>query len=207
MMDKKRKADLKEEPFDNMEGLGYCKSAYEESQSMGINEDIELNNEFSDILKVEITTYDEPFQHDFFQREYKCESDLGESAERNTREFIEKKKKEVQKFECPQCTYATYRKHHLKDHLFVHSKVKPYKCSRCDYSCNRKFNLTKHLLTHSTKKLFKCVVCDYSTNNKQSLSRHSLTHSGTKLFKCSLCSFASNQKYPFNQHMLTHANS
>lgn len=31
-MDKKRKADLKEEPFDNMEGLGYCKSAYEESQ-------------------------------------------------------------------------------------------------------------------------------------------------------------------------------
>ncbi|RXG67216.1 RE1-silencing transcription factor, partial [Armadillidium vulgare] len=151
-------------------------------QTMDIKPEVEIKTELSDMLTVEMTTYDEPFDHEFSPEENECDKESPEAPIRSSRELrekrkYEKKKKEPKKFECPQCTYATFRKHHFTDHLFTHSNEKPYKCLHCDYACNRKFNLTKHLLTHSTTKLFKCSECDYSTNNKQTLTRHKLTHS------------------------------
>ncbi|KAB7494867.1 putative histone-lysine N-methyltransferase PRDM6 [Armadillidium nasatum] len=175
------------------------------SKTMDIKPEVEIKSELSDMLTVEMTTYDEPFDHEFSPEENECDKESSEAPIRSSRELREKKKKEPTKFACSQCTYATFKKHCFTDHLFTHSNEKPYKCLHCEYACNRKFNLTKHLLTHSSTKLFKCDECDYSTNNKQTLTRHKLTHSDIKLFKCSECEYACNRKYHLSQHMLTHS--
>ncbi|RXG51715.1 hypothetical protein Avbf_17669 [Armadillidium vulgare] len=97
------------------------------SETMDIKPEVEIKTELSDMLTVEMTTYDEPFDHEFSPEENECDIESPEALIRSSRELVKKKKKEAKKFECPQCTYATFRKQSLIDHLFTHSNEKPYK--------------------------------------------------------------------------------
>ncbi|XP_026688632.1 zinc finger protein 317-like [Diaphorina citri] len=49
------------------------------------------------------------------------------------------------KYVCYQCTYKTYSRSHIVDHIRIHTGDKPYKCQQCGYLSSTGSNLKKHI--------------------------------------------------------------
>nr|CAI5866643.1 unnamed protein product [Callosobruchus analis] len=105
-------------------------------------------------------------------------------------------------FSCYICNYTAFSKHHLVDHMNVHSNknfvsnhtkknnpnasnrtVKVRSCSHCDASFRDRRALDEHVIrkhpnfmSSVTRKLHECTKCTYKTVKKRSFDKHLLRH-------------------------------
>uniref|UniRef100_A0A8D8T434 Protein hunchback n=1 Tax=Cacopsylla melanoneura TaxID=428564 RepID=A0A8D8T434_9HEMI len=49
-------------------------------------------------------------------------------------------------YACILCSYHTYNRGHMRDHVMKEIGDKPYKCKLCNYSCTQRSNLRSHML-------------------------------------------------------------
>ncbi|KAK7085675.1 hypothetical protein SK128_020118 [Halocaridina rubra] len=55
-------------------------------------------------------------------------------------------------FHCPDCSYSSPRRDHLRSHMVTHRGEKPHQCPYCLYRSRFKTGLTSHIRTHMAKK-------------------------------------------------------
>ena len=66
--------------------------------------------------------------------------------------FIMEDGREIEYFECEECSFETRHKKHLRRHAStVHGTKKDFQCTECDYKCNRMENLARHIKTNTKK--------------------------------------------------------
>ncbi|XP_066970916.1 longitudinals lacking protein, isoforms H/M/V-like isoform X9 [Macrobrachium rosenbergii] len=79
-------------------------------------------------------------------------------------------------YQCPYCSYSSYVRTNLKNHIHTHTGERPYSCPYCSMSFTTKSRLQSHVRIHTGEKPFHCTECPYRAPRKDSLQRHMLTH-------------------------------
>ena len=81
--------------------------------------------------------------------------------------------KSVQRpFSCKVCEKSFLNKHHLKDHMMIHTGEKPFSCETCQKSFSRKHTLNEHMRLHTGEKPFSCDGCKKSFAKRGNLKLH-----------------------------------
>ncbi|XP_063599249.1 zinc finger protein 808-like [Penaeus indicus] len=112
-------------------------------------------------------------------------------------------------FTCEICCSSFKKKHHLKSHLAVHSKVKPFKCPKCSKSFSFGYILKRHSKIHTKDssyrtRPFECHICTKTYKRKQHLKFHMFVHCKAKSFECPQCSKVFSRKDTLDRHIKIH---
>ncbi|KAJ0005318.1 hypothetical protein NQD34_015212, partial [Periophthalmus magnuspinnatus] len=76
------------------------------------------------------------------------------------------------KFKCSECGKAFKYKHHLKEHLRIHSGRRPHQCVVCLKAFKHKHHLLEHSRLHSGEKPYACDRCGKRFSHSGSYSQH-----------------------------------
>ncbi|PSN39010.1 hypothetical protein C0J52_14032 [Blattella germanica] len=108
------------------------------------------------------------------------------------------------KFMCEICNEVFILKHHLTEHMVIHTGVQPFSCKICKLAFSKKSLLKIHKSTHRTESPFSCTVCNKLFSHSHNLAAHMVVHSRVNLFSCSICKQSFSKKSNLNSHMRTH---
>lgn len=79
-------------------------------------------------------------------------------------------------FTCPviPCSFSTYSKYNLKQHMFTHENDKYFICKVCSLKFSQEKNLKRHMQTLHEPKIdpYKCFRCDYKSTRIDKMKGH-----------------------------------
>lgn len=89
---------------------------------------------------------------------------------------------------CETCGKGFIEPNDLRNHSYVHKKIKPLQCPLCPRTFTHKPVLETHILAHSGQNIFACEQCDKTYKWKEDLRKHFMAeHLGIFPYKCKFC--------------------
>ena len=78
----------------------------------------------------------------------------------------------IRPYLCNYCKCRFKRKHHLVDHIRIHTGERPYTCGECGNRFKSSSNLYSHMKIHTELKPYVCKYCTKAFNRKYNLNVH-----------------------------------
>ncbi|CAG7724026.1 unnamed protein product [Allacma fusca] len=109
-------------------------------------------------------------------------------------------------FQCTKCSFSTYRRDILQDHMMIHSRDQQgsLKSDQCPSQTIFPEPLERHILLHSKEKPFTCSWCDCRSSRKDCLLQHRRTHTGEEPYTCETCDYVCSQRPRTLRHIKVH---